>query len=138
MRKVFLIFAIFSTLLLAQNLNWLNGSLEDALKRAKKENKILLIYIEAKHCPWCHKMLETTLSDKDVVRNLNKDYILYKVDIDSKEGKKYFNNVAITPTTLFVTSNKEVLEQIDGYLDTEFFFWSMSKAERRFKELKER
>jgi len=136
MKKLILLLTILYTTAFAQSLNWVNTNLDKALETAKKENKILMVYIEAEHCPWCIKMRTTTLSDKDVVRNLNKDYILYKLDANSADGKKYFSNIAITPTTLFVTDNKEVLEQIDGYLDTEFFFWSMAKAENKFKELK--
>lgn len=135
MRQVLLALSIFITLLNAKGIEW-KVSIKDGLELAKKESKILMIFVEANHCPWCEKMLTTTLSDKDVVRNLNRDYISVKVDADSQEGKEYFASISITPTTYFVTGDKEYLESIEGFNDVEFFFWSMAKAEKKFKELK--
>ncbi len=135
MRQVLLLLSIFISLLNANGVEW-RDSIKVGLEVAKKENKILMIFVEAHNCPWCKKMLTTTLSDKDVVRNLNRDYISVKIDADSKEGKEYFSSLAITPTTYFVTANKEYLESIEGFNDIEFFFWSMAKAEKKFKNLK--
>ncbi len=135
MRNIILLILFIITFVNANSLNWTKG-VKNGLEKAQKEHKILMIFVEAKHCPWCHKMLNTTLSDKDVVRNLNKNYILVKVDADSKEGREYFPNISITPTTFFSTGDKQILEEIDGYNNVEFFFWSMAKAEKKFKEIK--
>ena len=135
MKKTIIITILLLSFVSASSINWTKG-IKNGLAKAKKEHKILMIFIEAQNCPWCAKMLNTTLSDEDVIRNLNKDYINVKVDADSTEGKKYFSNISITPTTYFSTGDKEILEEIDGYNDVEFFFWSMAKAERKFKELK--
>ncbi len=137
MRKILLCVITFSVVVFANSINWI-VDIDKAQKLAKKENKIIMVYVEAKHCPWCEKMKATTLSDKDVVRNLNRDYISLKVDADSPKTQKLFGNVAITPTTMFFSPNGDALEMLEGYQELEFFFWGMGKAEKKFKALEDK
>ena len=131
-----IILFIFSTaIIFAQSLNWLD-SFDKAKEIAKKSNKPIMVYVEAKHCPWCEKMKEEVLEDKDTIRVLNKEYVLVKLDIDSKDIKRYFPNTYMTPTTYFVTHDLKPLTQIIGYTNIEFFFWYLGDVDRKLKELK--
>jgi len=127
---IFTIFTVF-----ANSLHW-QSSFDKALDLAKRENKPIMVYIEASHCPWCEKMKEETLEDSDTIRVLNKEYILVKLDIDSKDVKKYFPNTYMTPTTYFVNYKMQLLAQIVGYTNNEFFFWYLGDVDRKLKELK--
>ena len=132
----FLTLLIFTTVsIFANSLHWVN-SFNTALALAKKQNKPIMVYIEAKHCPWCEKMKEETLEDSDTIRVLNKEYILVKLDIDSSDVKKYFPNTYMTPTTYFVNYKMQLLAQITGYTNNEFFFWYLGDVDRKLKELK--
>lgn len=130
-----LILIITTFTLYAQGINWI-ADIKKAQELAKKENKIIVVYIEAKHCPWCEKMKKSTLSDKDIVRNINKDYIALKIDANLKSTQDSFGSVGITPTTMFYSPNGDPLEMLEGFQEVEFFFWGMSKAEKKFIELK--
>ena len=135
--KKFIILFILSVFLYADGINWIND-INKAQKIAKVQNKIIMVFIEASHCPWCEKMKEETLSQKDVVRNINKYYVALKVDADSNEVQKTFGNISITPTLMFYSPDGEPLEIMEGYQNEEFLFWGMSRAEEKFKSLQKK
>jgi thiol:disulfide interchange protein len=134
MRRLFLLLLLLLAPLMADGIKWYTD-VPKAQAAAQKSKKIIFVYVEAAHCPYCEEMLNDTLSDKDVVRNINNDYIALKVDLDTKEGQKYFGATTVTPTSYFYTPNGKVLETLEGLQNVEFFFWGMSKAERLFKEM---
>ena len=133
--RLIMLFIFTTVTIFAQSLNWLD-SFDKAREIAKKSNKPIMVYIEAKHCPWCEKMKEEVLEDSDTIRVLNKEYVLVKLDIDSKDVKKYFPNTYMTPTTYFLTYDLKPLTQIIGYTNIEFFFWYLGDVDRKLKELK--
>ncbi len=57
---------------------------ESLFARAKKENKFVLLDLEAVWCHWCHVMDKETYSDPAVARILNSKYICVRVDQDSR------------------------------------------------------
>lgn len=133
--KKWLVVLLFGFSLFANGIHWYN-SVSKAQAAAQKENKILFIFIEAANCPYCEQMKDETLSDKDVVRSINNDYIALSVDIDSQDGQRYFKQVALTPTMYFYSPDGKLLESLEGFQNLEFFFWGMDKAEKNFKHLK--
>src|SRR5688572_1745795 len=52
----------------------------EALGKAKKENKPLIISIGYSSCHWCHVMEEESFMDTAVARIMNKNFISIKVD----------------------------------------------------------
>lgn len=133
--KKWLLYFLLSFSLFANGIHWYN-SVAKAQAAAEKENKILFVFIEAANCPYCEQMKSETLSDKDVIRNINNDYIALNVDIDSQDGQKYFKQVSMTPTIYFFSPNDKLLESLEGFQNSEFFFWGMGKAEKKFDQLK--
>lgn len=57
---------------------------EEALNKAKEENKPLFISIGYSSCHWCHRMNEESFSDKEVAKILNESYIPIKVDREER------------------------------------------------------
>lgn len=57
---------------------------EEALDKAKEENKLLFISIGYSTCHWCHVMNRESFSDHEVAEVLNKDYIAIKVDREER------------------------------------------------------
>jgi len=131
MKKIILT-VIFTVTIFANSINWITD-IKKAQKKAEKEHKIILVFIEAENCPWCERMKKETFSSIDVIRNINKDYIALKVDANSKNGITYFKNISTTPTTIFYTPKGEILEILEGFQNEEFLFWAMTSAENKFK-----
>ena len=77
-----------------------------ALKRAKIEDKIILIKAIAPHCRYCKKMEEKVLVDKKIIDLLNKEFVIVSVDV-SKETLPLDLRVSMTPSFFFVFVEKE-------------------------------
>ncbi len=67
----------------AHLVNWYTWG-KDVFAKAQKEDKPVFIDLTAIWCHWCHVLDETTLSDPDIIRLLNKNYISIRVDADKR------------------------------------------------------
>ena len=56
----------------------------EAFEKAKAENKPILLSISGSWCHWCHVMDNTTYSDKQVIRTINRDFVPIRVDTDRR------------------------------------------------------
>lgn len=57
---------------------------EEALNKAKKENKLLIISIGYAACHWCHVMEEESFSDIEVADVMNRNFVCIKVDREER------------------------------------------------------
>ncbi|UCH95238.1 MAG: thioredoxin domain-containing protein, partial [Candidatus Aminicenantes bacterium] len=57
---------------------------QEALKKAKKENKLLIISIGYAACHWCHVMEEESFSNEGVAEVMNKYFVSIKVDREER------------------------------------------------------
>ena len=89
---------------------------EEAFKKAKEENKLILVDVGAAWCHWCHVMDETTYKDKEVIELVNKYFIAIKVDRDEMPDLDKKLQLAVSsltgesgwPLTVFMTPEGEV------------------------------
>src|ERR1051325_2298730 len=51
--------------------------------QAKRENKFVLLDLEAVWCHWCHVMAEITYRDPKVIALMNSRYLAVRVDQDA-------------------------------------------------------
>jgi len=57
---------------------------EDALEKAKKENKLIIISIGYSACHWCHVMEKESFEDIEVAKIMNENFICIKVDREER------------------------------------------------------
>ena len=57
---------------------------EEALDKAKKENKPLIISIGYSSCHWCHVMEEESFMDTAVARIMNENFVSIKIDREER------------------------------------------------------
>jgi len=57
---------------------------EKALKKAKEENKMLIISIGYSSCHWCHVMEKESFSDSTVAAIMNEHFVAIKVDREER------------------------------------------------------
>ncbi|MDE3183159.1 MAG: thioredoxin domain-containing protein [Bacteroidota bacterium] len=74
---------------------------EKALKKAKDENKMIIISIGYAACHWCHVMEKETYEDTAVARIMNKHFISIKVD---REERPDVDQVYMTAAQLITGS----------------------------------
>lgn len=63
--------------------NWMPWG-EEALQKAKRENKLLLISIGYAACHWCHVMEHESFEDEQVAAVMNKHFVCIKVDREER------------------------------------------------------
>lgn len=63
--------------------NWFPWN-EKTLKKAKEENKLLIISIGYAACHWCHVMEKESFSDSLVASTMNANYISIKIDREER------------------------------------------------------
>jgi uncharacterized protein YyaL (SSP411 family) len=84
---------------------------EEALSRAKKENKPILLSIGYSACHWCHVMEHESFENSETARLMNENFINIKVDREERPDlDQIYQNVAQAltqgggwPLTVFLT-----------------------------------
>ncbi len=88
-------------------------SFNEAIKKATKEDKILIIKATSKYCHFCKKMDRGVLIDKDVVEALDRDFVVVSVDL-SKNELPMGLSTTMTPTFFFVSKDKKLIKEVAG------------------------
>src|SRR3954452_4045008 len=57
---------------------------EEALERARREDKPLLVSIGYSACHWCHVMERESFEDAEVARHMNERFVCVKVDREER------------------------------------------------------
>ena len=89
---------------------------DDVFERAKKENKFVLMDLEAVWCHWCHVMDEVTYRDPKVAELLASKYIAVKVDQDSRPDlSNRYEDYGWPATIIFNADGGEIAKR-RGYI----------------------
>ena len=87
--------------------------------KAKKEQRFILLDLEAVWCHWCHVMEQKTYADPRVAALIAKHYIPVKVDQDARPdlGKRY-EDYGWPATIVFDADGREIVK-LRGYIPPE-------------------
>jgi uncharacterized protein len=89
---------------------------DDLFVRAKKENRLVLLDMEAVWCHWCHVMDEITYREPEVRRLLAARYIAVKVDQDSRPDlSNRYEDYGWPATVIFAPDGQELVKR-SGYI----------------------
>ncbi len=103
-------------------LPWVEGSFEELLERAQKEDRLIFIDFWTDWCGWCKRLDADTFSDDAVVEEM-KDILCYSVDAESETGaplaRRY--NVRGFPALILLNPDGSPRDQIGGYLPPDDF-----------------
>lgn len=70
---------------------------DEALERAKKENKLIFLSVGYATCYWCHVMEREVFSNPEIAAMMNKDFINIKID---REERPDLDEIYMTATQL--------------------------------------
>ena len=72
---------------------------DEALARAKKENKLIFLSVGYSTCYWCHVMEREVFSNPEIAAVMNKDFINIKID---REERPDLDEIYMTATQLLM------------------------------------
>ncbi|MES2798968.1 MAG: DUF255 domain-containing protein [Bacteroidota bacterium] len=90
-------------------------------EQAKKENKIILLNLEANWCHWCHVMHDSTYSNPKVIAYLAANFITVKADQDANPELAVRYKDYGWPATIFLNADGEDVVKRRGYIAPERF-----------------
>jgi uncharacterized protein len=100
----------------AGKLTWLPWS-DGVFSQAKREQKFVLLDLEAVWCHWCHVMDITTYRDSKVLDLLRSRYLTVRVDQDSRPDlSDRYEDYGWPATVVFDGAGHEIVKR-QGYLD---------------------
>lgn len=92
------------------------GWTPDLFDRAKKDNKLVILDLEAVWCHWCHVMDERTYSNPEVARLLGSKFIAVRVDQDSRPDLSNKYEDYGWPATIIFNSQGQELVKRAGFI----------------------
>jgi len=135
-------FLVFAVLLISTVSSFAQNSFEDALKKAKNENKRVIVDVYTDWCGWCKKMDGEAYSNSDIKKIIEENFVLVKLNAEGTgkikyNGKDYTETDLATyfeatgyPTTIFLEPDGKVIEFkydkqpmkiVPGYFKTDEF-----------------
>jgi len=94
-----------------------NISFQNALQKAKKDNKLLFVNVYADWCGACKLLKENTFKSKDVADAVNSHFISLDINAEKGEGIDISQKYEVTahPLILIIDGNGKVKKRILGY-----------------------
>jgi len=103
-------------------IDWQAWSAESFAK-AKKENKLVIMDLEAVWCHWCHVMDAKTYHDPNVAKLINENFIPIRVDQDAHPDiSNRYEDYGWPATVIFDADGKEIVKR-RGYIGPKFMGW---------------
>lgn len=133
MHKIFIsLILIFVTSLMANEIKWAKD-FDSGIIEAKKESKPVLFIFSRHTCKYCVILEKTTLSDEEVIKDVNKNFVSIIAYSDDKDVMPRALWRPGTPTIWFLQSNGEPMYQpLMGAVDTKNFLKALDIVKKDF------
>jgi thioredoxin-related protein len=132
MKKLLLLPALllFTTVLLAQGIQFEKGNWDEILAQAAAEDKIIFVDAYATWCGPCKMMDAKVFTDERVGAFYNANFVNARIDMEKNEGVKLARQygVRVYPMFLFVDKEGQLVHQGLGYQPAEQFLALGKKA----------
>lgn len=118
---VLLLALMFSPMVMAEGIKFDHLSLDEALSKAKKENKIIFIDVYATWCGPCKYLSNSVFTDDDLGAYMNENFISVKIDGEKEDGIALAMDFEVDayPTMMFVSPENKLLKKIVGAVEAD-------------------
>ncbi len=82
---------------------------EEVFKKAREDDRLILLDITASWCHWCHVMDSTTYEDEEVIKYIEDNYIPVRVDRDKRPDIDGTYNLGGWPSTVILSSDGDIM-----------------------------
>jgi YHS domain-containing protein/thiol-disulfide isomerase/thioredoxin len=113
----FTLFALLQNTSSAAGVKWGND-LKKAAVESQQSGKPILITFTASWCHYCHKLLDETFTDEQVVARVNEYFVPVVLDADENERAVQLLGIEAFPSTVIISPELNVLGRITGFQRT--------------------
>ncbi|MDR2017316.1 MAG: thioredoxin family protein [Syntrophobacterales bacterium] len=92
-----------------------------ALKRAKAEDKALVLYFYSKYCPYCVAMERDVLADREIANIMKFKVVSLRIDVEARPDLATKYGIRGYPSTCFMEPSGKVIIRVPGYVDKKEF-----------------
>ena len=118
---------LFISTLDAVELNW-EHNYNKALATAKKEKKMVYLFIGADNCRHCDRFKKQTLSNKELIKKMKKEYVLLYMSRDQHNIPDGFEKYGV-PMHYFLTAEAKIIAVIQGSRELEGWYDVLDEIE---------
>ncbi|MDF1882778.1 thioredoxin family protein [Sulfurimonas sp. SAG-AH-194-C21] len=129
--KKLLSIILLSIALFGANLDW-SSDYKQALVDAKKENKLIYVFITSDNCKWCKKFANTTLQDEKIKKRLYREFITIHMSRDQHSIPTQFETAPV-PRHYFTDTEGNILYSSLGHRGVACFDAFMDNAQDKLK-----
>ena len=97
------------------NLQW-NTDMNNALKIAQKDNKMVFADFYADWCGYCKQLDEDTFTNQNVKQKFVQRYVLVKINVDQNPELASKYQIYGLPTMVILDSNGNVIKRQEGFV----------------------
>jgi thiol-disulfide isomerase/thioredoxin len=117
-----------------EGIQFFHGSWEEALEKAKSEQKPIFVDAYASWCGPCKRMAAQVFPQEEVGAFFNAKFINVKMDMEKGEGPEFAKKFPVRayPTLLFITPQEEKFHEHVGGLDADGLIKTGDLAVRKF------
>jgi thioredoxin 1 len=98
-----------------KGIKYFDGSFDQALAKAKEENKMVFVKAYANWCGTCRKLESKEMSKEVTGSYYNATFINYKLNVDVDKIVAATYEIQELPTLLYLDNNGVVLKKLVGY-----------------------
>jgi thioredoxin len=101
----------------SQGISFFKGTFDEALAKAKQENKLVFVDFYATWCGPCKQMAEKVFTDEEVGKYMNDKFVCMQIDVEKEGWQKETAgnfNVTVLPTLIFFKADASVASRLAG------------------------
>ncbi len=133
-KKLLVTLTLLSMVASAATLNW-EKDLDSAIAKGKKLHRPVMFVVSRDGCGWCDRFRSTTLSNEEVVKKLNSEFVSYEGHTNRGEvpSDLYTNG---TPGTWFMKDGEPMYQPLMGAYPVPQFLEALKVVLQEYKSKK--
>lgn len=100
---------------------------DNIFKKAKRENKLVVLHLAANWCHWNHVMEKNTYANPLIIDYLDKNYIVCKEDHDARQDLTSLYSQYGWPVTIIFDGDGNELAKEVGFIDSDRFMTMLTQ-----------